>query len=139
MTTMNKFIRFWLPVILWAALIFFFSSEALPPASRIYWRDFVVKKSAHVVEYAVFATLIFRAFVNSGVERKKAALYTIALAMAYGVTDEVHQSFTPGREPRIRDWIFDTIGAGFASYYLWKLLPKAPMKLKRWAESLQLS
>ena len=139
MTTMNKFIKFWLPVILWAALIFFFSSEALPPASRIYWRDFVVKKSAHVIEYAVFATLIFRAFINSGMERKKAAIYTLVLAMLYGITDEFHQSFTPGREPRIRDWIFDTIGAGFASYYLWKLLPKAPMRLKRWAESLQLS
>ncbi|KKT85324.1 MAG: VanZ family protein [Parcubacteria group bacterium GW2011_GWA1_Parcubacteria_45_10] len=139
MTTMNKFIKFWLPVILWAALIFFFSSEALPPASRIYWRDFVVKKSAHIVEYAVFATLLFRAFINSGMERKKAAIYTLVLAMLYGITDEFHQSFTPGREPRIRDWIFDTIGAGFASYYLWKLLPKAPTRLKRWAESLQLS
>ena len=136
---MSKLIRFWVPVVLWATLIFFFSSEALPPTSRIYWRDFVVKKSAHVVEYAVFATLVFRAFINSGMERKRAAVYTLVLSMLYGATDEYHQSFTPGREPRIRDWIFDTIGAGLASYYLWRLLPKAPKKLKLWAERLQLA
>jgi VanZ family protein len=136
---MSKLIRFWLPVILWASLIFVFSSEAVPTASKIYWKDFVVKKSAHVVEYAIFAILLFRAMVNSGVARKKAAFYTLALAMVYGATDEFHQSFTPGREPRIRDWIFDTIGAGFASYYLWKLLPKAPPRLKLWAKRLQLS
>ena len=135
----TKIIRFWLPVIFWAALIFTFSSEALPVTSKFYWKDFVVKKTAHLIEYSVFAMLLFRAFINSGVGRKKAAIYTIIIAIIYGVTDEFHQSFTPGREPRLRDLGFDTIGAGLATYYLWKLLPKAPKKLRTWAEKLQLS
>lgn len=135
----SKISRFWIPVILWAILIFAFSSEALPPTSRFYWPDFVVKKTAHIIEYGVFALLLYRAFINSGANKKKAAVYSIIIAVAYAFTDEYHQSFTPGREPRIRDVVFDTIGASFAVYYLWKLLPKAPKRLKLWAEKLQLS
>lgn len=93
---MNKFIRFWIPVLGWAVVIFLFSSEALPPTSKIYWRDFIVKKSAHLIEYAVFATLLFRGFINSGVQRKRAVIYTLLASMLYGATDEFHQSFTPG-------------------------------------------
>jgi VanZ family protein len=130
---------FWIPVILWAVLIFYFSSEALPATSRFYWKDFVVKKTAHVVEYFVFAALLYRAMVNSGLNKKKSGIYTVIFCIAYALTDEYHQSFTPGREPKLRDVVFDTIGASLAIYYLWKLLPKAPKKLKLWAEKLQLN
>src|SRR4030043_731944 len=136
---LTKINRFWVPVVAWAVLIFTFSSEALPATSRFYWKDFVVKKSAHLIEYSVFATLIYRAFINSGVEKKKSVLYAFLLAVFYGATDEFHQSFTPGREPTLRDLFFDTIGAGFASYYIWILFPKAPKRLKILAEKLQLT
>lgn len=136
---LSKIARFWLPVIFWAALIFTFSSEALPSTSEFYWKDFIIKKTAHLIEYSIFALLLYRAFINSGVKRGRAVLYTIVIAIAYGAADEFHQSFTPGRQPRLRDLGFDTIGAGFATYYLWKLLPKAPKKLRDWAAKLQLN
>jgi len=41
----------------------------------------------------------------------------IALGVLYGVTDEWHQSFVPGRDASIADWIADCIGvvAGYAA------------------------
>lgn len=138
MTKVINKLRFFLPALLWALVIFTFSSFPTGTASQFYWQDFVIKKFAHMVEYAILTVLIYRGLWNSGVARPQAFLYAILLSVFYGITDEVHQSFTPGREPRARDVIFDTIGSGIAVYILWKLLPEAPPRLKRWAEDFQL-
>jgi VanZ family protein len=126
------------PPVLWAAVIFTFSSFSTATTSEFFLTDFVIKKTAHVVEYAIFAALIYRALKESGVNKKKAGFYAIAVAAIYAVSDEFHQSFTPGRQPTLRDIIFDTIGATLAIYSIWKLLPKAPTRLKNWAKNWQL-
>jgi len=119
-------------------VIFLFSSLPTTRNIEIYWQDFIIKKTAHVVEYGIFAVLLYRALKEGGVDKERAGLFSILIAVLYGMTDEFHQSFTPGRESRIRDVGFDTIGAILAIYILWKLLPKAPKKLKSWAKNLQL-
>ena len=134
----KKFRTFWLPVIIWALVIFSFSSLPTKKVSDFYLQDFLLKKSAHVVEYAIFATLFYRALVAYGVFVKMAGGYSVIISMLYGVSDEFHQSFTPGREPRGRDVVFDTIGAVLAIYLIWKYLPKAPKKLKNLAKKWQL-
>jgi VanZ family protein len=134
----NKIITNWLPVLVWASVIFLFSSRPTTPVSEIHWRDFIVKKTAHIIEYGIFSTLIYRALKESGVDKKRAGIIAVFLAVSYGFTDEFHQSFTPGRDPRLRDVIFDTIGSIAAIYTIWNLLPKAPKKLKKLAESWQL-
>ena len=106
-----KFLNYWLPPVVWATVIFLFSSLTVTPSTEIYWQDFIVKKTAHVVEYGIFAALLYRALRGHGVEKLDAVLLAILIAVIYGATDEFHQSFTPGREPRVRDVVFDTIGA----------------------------
>jgi len=91
-----------------------------------------------MIEYGIFAALIYRGLVASGVKKNNAGIYSILLALLYGVTDEFHQSYTPGREPRVRDVVFDTIGAILTIYSIWNLLPKAPERLRAWAKKLQL-
>lgn len=135
----RKVIRFWLPVVIWAVVIFLFSARPTRRATQIFWQDFIIKKSAHVFEYGVLTLLLYRALKEVGVEKKEAGVYSIILAVLYGVSDEFHQSFTPGRESTIRDVIFDTIGAILAIYGLWRYLPKAPKKLRLWAKRLQLT
>lgn len=135
----KRFLVFWLPLIIWAIIIFGFSANPTTQVSEVRWQDFVFKKFVHVVEYGVLATLIYRAFVNSGVDKKKAGYWAAGLAIIYGITDEFHQSYTPTREPTLRDVIFDTIGALLAVYSIWYLLPKAPKKLKSLAKKLQLT
>jgi VanZ family protein len=45
----------------------------------------------------------------------KHAIAAVLLASAYGVTDEFHQSFVPGRMPDVMDWLVDTAGAASAA------------------------
>ena len=135
---MKRLLRFWLPPALWVAAIFIFSSYPTAPVSTIYWREFVIKKSAHIIEFGILTILLYRGFRNYNVGKGNAAIFSIFISLIYGVFDEFHQSFTPGREPRVRDVVFDTIGALLAIYSLWNLLPKAPAKLKSWAKRLQL-
>ena len=132
-------IIYWLPFFLWAVVIFSFSSIPTVRTSEIHWRDFIVKKTAHVVEFFIFSLLLYRAMVNSNMKTDRLLLVTVIFAaFLYGLTDEYHQSFTPGREPKVRDVIFDTIGSITAIYFLWNLLPKAPSRLKSLARSLQI-
>lgn len=134
-----KLVKFWLPPIVWAGVIFLFSSIPVIPTSEIYWKDFIIKKTAHVVEYGIFAALLYRAFKEGRVPIRNAGLYAILIAVIYGATDEIHQSFTPGREPRARDVVFDTIGAIIAIYGIWNFLPKAPKKFKTLAKKFHLT
>jgi len=133
-----KKFKFWAPPAFWAVIIFLFSTLPTVKTFEFYWWDFLIKKSAHIIEYGIFSTLLYRAFINSGVSKKKAALYSILISVIYGITDEYHQGFTPGREPKLRDVGFDTIGAILAIYTIWNLLPKMPKKLRDWAKNWQL-
>lgn len=80
-------------------------------ASEFYWKDFLVKKTAHIFEYGILATLIYRGLINSKVEKKKAMYFAVLTAFLYGLTDEFHQSFTPGRGSKFTDVLIDTTGA----------------------------
>lgn len=125
-----KLLKYWLPPILWGLIIFSFSSLQVGSSNEIYWKDFVIKKTAHIVEYAILAVLLYRAMISSDVEKKKAIIFTILIVSLYGFTDEFHQSFTPGREPRIRDVIIDTIGGALGVLTFSKVLERYP----KWKE-----
>ena len=132
-----KLLKYWAPPVAWMVVIFLFSSIHTRPVSTVYWREFAVKKSAHIVEYAILTVLLYRAFRTS-YSKQKAGIYAMVISVIYAITDEFHQSFTPGREPTVRDVIFDTIGATLAIFLTWNYLPKAPKRLKNWAKKLEL-
>lgn len=125
-----KFLNLWLPVILWAGLIFKFSSGSVPSASAVYWQDFAVKKTGHVLLFGALALLIYRALIGEGLSRKKSAIWAVIAAFFYGGTDEFHQMFTQGRESRVRDVFIDGIGAGVIIFLFYQLLPKLPKKVQ---------
>lgn len=123
----SKLLKYWFPVVFWAGLIFTFSSFPTGTASQIVWSDFILKKTAHVVEYAIFTTLLYRAFLAYNMDKNRAVITAVLIAMIYGLSDEYHQTFVAGRTGKIRDVGFDTIGACLAV-----LLTKQ----KRWAKKL---
>lgn len=133
-----KYIKLWLPVLVWASVIFSFSSAAAIKTSPVYWQDFIAKKLAHTIEYAVFAILEYRALKGSGLNKKDSALFAVLFSILFGAADEIHQMFTPTREPAIRDVIIDTFGSALGILVIIKLLPIAPKKAKEIAEKLQL-
>jgi VanZ family protein len=91
----------WLPVAVWAAVIFTLSSIPSLDSGLGTW-DTVLRKLAHLAEYAVLGALLYRAL-----RREPAA---IALGSLYAVTDEVHQTFVSGRQGSPLDWLIDTVG-----------------------------
>ncbi len=131
---------FWVPVVIWGGVIFFFSTLVVVKSPEFNLLDFLFKKSAHFVEYAILALLLYRAAVNTtGLSKKKAGMLTLLFVVLYAISDEYHQSFTPGREPAVRDVLIDSLGGATALFLTWKYLPKMPEKLKELAKSLQLA
>jgi len=61
---------------------------------------------AHFTEYAILGGLLALAL-----ERSDRLLAAAAMASAYGLTDELHQLFVPGRKSDLMDWLVDTAGA----------------------------
>ncbi|MFC1627173.1 VanZ family protein [Patescibacteria group bacterium] len=116
MTKRERF-RLWVPVMIWAGVIFSFSSMRINGNVEFSWTDFVVKKTAHVIEYAVLYWLLFRAISLKGkfIERKYFAV-TLVIAIFYALSDEWHQTFVPGREGTLRDVGFDTLGMLMSIY-----------------------
>ncbi len=107
-TLQKRFILYYLPIILWCGVIFFLSSQSKLPGPDTFVLDFLFKKSAHMFVYGVLYWLLFRA-VN--VERQeKIFLLPLLFCLLYAVTDEVHQSLTPGRTPTLRDIGYDFLG-----------------------------
>ncbi|MER3438898.1 MAG: hypothetical protein C4346_15635 [Chloroflexota bacterium] len=98
------------PAILWMAVIFGLSSRRSLPTGGI---D-AVSILGHFTVYAMLAALLKWGLRREGLPMRRALVLAFALATLYGVTDEVHQSFVPGRDPDPLDLIVDAIGAGTA-------------------------
>ena len=124
----------WAPVVLWSLLIFKFSSGKVPSVSDVYWHDFAFKKFGHFVIFGSLSLLIYRALVGEGLSRKNALITAILVATLYGASDEFHQTFTQGREARVRDIIIDGIGATFFTTTTYYLLPLMPKEIKMLGE-----
>ena len=99
--TDSRALTHWLPVVLWAALIFTLSSIPSLSTGLGIW-DLILRKCAHATEYAILAVLLVRAL-----EREGPAL---ALGVLYAASDEVHQAFVRGRHASPIDVAIDTIG-----------------------------
>ncbi|MDP2138574.1 MAG: VanZ family protein [Candidatus Didemnitutus sp.] len=94
--------------ILLAATIFMASSQAVPPALMgIMWK---ADKFVHFFIYGVMALLIARLrFVQA--RAPWGAMAAIVIVAVFGITDEIHQAFTPGRFCDFGDWLADVLGA----------------------------
>ena len=81
-------------------------------AQAISMLETLVRKAAHMTEYAVLALLFCHALRVSGARHP--ACLALAMSLAYAATDEFHQSFVGGRGPSAVDVMIDTAGAALA-------------------------
>jgi len=120
----------WIPVVVWMMLLFVASGDAMSPehTSRflvpfLRWIapgltpetvaaiQFLVRKTAHLMDYAILAALLWRAFRNDQRSFWKTAALAFAVTGVYAALDEVHQSFVPSRTGSARDVLIDCVGA----------------------------
>lgn len=134
-----KFSKYWLPTIIWAFIIFKLSSGIVPQVSRLYWPNFAFMKTAHTFFFGILAAFLYRSLRSEGISRKKAAIWAVVITFFYGASDELHQFYTQGREARLRDIGFDTIGGIVAVGIIYRLFPRLPKKYQKKVESLGLN
>ncbi len=94
---------------LWMGLIFLLSAQRTLPRAGGVPVD-VAAIGGHLVAYAVLATLI-RVALGPPERNMQADVIAVALATLYGLSDEYHQSFVPGRDASSFDLMVDLAGA----------------------------
>ncbi len=133
--TFHRFLKYWCPVILAMAFIFWMSTEAFSsektslifePLLRFLFPGMssqtvgllhgVIRKCGHVTEYFILGVLLFRAFRGAsreGLTRKWVILSLIVIVL-YAASDEFHQSFVSSRTASPIDVAIDTAGGVLA-------------------------
>lgn len=101
--------RLWAPPAIYALAILALSSIPNPPTPP----GAVTDKHLHALVYAGLALLVLRALASGDASRvtPARALGAAAIAAAYGVTDELHQWFVPGRVVDAFDLLANAAGA----------------------------
>ncbi len=109
------------------ALIFAISSIAIeaPVIDEFPFRD----KGIHFVEYGILGWLCARATAGTwpGAPRWKTAALAATIATLWGLSDECHQFFVPGRSAEIGDAVADLLGA-VAGAALWNAIFRRAVK-----------
>jgi len=149
----SRFVRYWMPLIIWMTLIFIGSTDVLSAehTSRflvpfLRWLDpqiswaavnsiqIVIRKVGHLTEYAILATLIWRALRSAeSWKRSTLILFTVSLVgcAVFAATDEFHQSFIPSRTSSVNDVFIDICGAAIALAICVALTSRNVLKQKR--------
>jgi VanZ family protein len=105
-----KFLKYWLPLIAYCLAIFIQSSFPSPVKEPgIPFFD----KYMHMLGYALLGALFCRAYgsLRLGGKFWRVALLSVLSAGVYGISDEIHQYFVPGRSADVMDVAADFIGA----------------------------
>ena len=82
------------------------------PSAQLQAIHMVLRKLAHVAEYAVLALLWLKALHHvAGRTRRTAAWMAFSICLACAFVDEAHQSTLPSRQGTARDFLIDAFGA----------------------------
>jgi VanZ family protein len=133
-------IKNWLPVLAWACLISFFSTDqfsssntspvvetiaawVFPGISQetIETVHLAVRKLGHWSEYLVLAALLLWALQNEAGQKWefRHAIYTLVFVLLYALGDEFHQTFVPSRTPSLGDVMIDVTGGICGIFWLY--------------------
>jgi VanZ family protein len=111
----------WLPPLAWAAVLFALSSGSGPAFAPPFPN---IDKLEHAGAYSLLGFLVARACGGTWPLSAMATVLAGGFAAAfYGVSDEIHQSFTPGRMVEAADALADAFG-GFAGAFSFVLVSK---------------
>jgi VanZ family protein len=130
---MRRFLKYWLLLLIWLGVIFIGSTDLLSAeqtsrfivpillwlkpgmAPETTWIILVImRKCAHVCEYAILALLLWRALRGGSAIRGKMSILFGAVLLGcalFAASDEFHQSFIKSRTPAVRDVLLDIAGA----------------------------
>lgn len=101
-------IWYWLPVILYLGVIFAISSI---PHLEVPFKVKYADKFAHTFKYAILGYLLMRALGSARkFSPRTSILLSLLFILLWGISDEIHQGFVPGRTASIFDLLFNLVG-----------------------------
>ena len=115
-----RFIKYWLPVIIYAIFIFYLSSFPGTNLPKLFVGQDIL---FHIIEYTFLALLISRALktYQPNLIYTRRVLLVFLISLAYAVSDEFHQIFVSGRCASGLDILIDAIGSCIGSiFYPWR-------------------
>ncbi len=119
--TFSRFAKYQLPLFIWIGFIFGISAIPSVPVIKF---PISPDKIAHTAIYFVLCLLGHRAFLHQDKFpwlRRNSLLAALSLTIMYGVLDEIHQIYVPGRFADVYDAIADTLGGLlFVGWFRWK-------------------
>lgn len=116
---LTDFLLLVLPLFIYCAIIYYISSLPSPPTPDLGfdWGDKVIHAGAFGL-MGLFAIRAARWFAQG-----KTLIHWIILGVifciAYSALDELHQSYVPGRDADVMDWVADVVGALLAGVGVW--------------------
>lgn len=120
----------WLPSFGWMGVIFYLSARTGNELQGMF-PFFDSFNFGHLVAYFILAVLFYWALFPFQRKWKwDIRIIAIILCFLYGLTDEWHQSFVPGRMPDVRDIVNDVIGAAIgmlAITFIQRIRMKRPL------------
>lgn len=115
MSQFKRHLLRWGPALVWMGVIYFLSSRPDLPQIEEVWLEMLLRKSAHVMVYAILGALLARAVHGDG---WRGVALAALLGVLYAISDEWHQTFVPGRKGNVWDVLLDG-AAALAGAYLW--------------------
>ncbi|HSG18522.1 MAG TPA: VanZ family protein [Anaerolineae bacterium] len=105
----------WLPALAWAGVIYFVSAQPKEAFVRFGLSGALLPIAGHLITYAVLMVLLVIALrVGGRLPVEQSCVVAFLLVALFGLSDEYHQSFVPGRTATMWDWLVDLLGAGLA-------------------------
>ena len=106
-----KRVIFLIPALLYMGLIFWMSSRPVPDTLKE-WPMFWQVKLVHILEYGLLALLLLGGLIRAGIPSgARVALWAAGITFLWGVSDEIHQHFVPGRTAKLADALTDLLAA----------------------------
>jgi VanZ family protein len=121
----------WLFPVSWMGVIFYFSHQpGIESAQTSGWLanivetiayvfnisstevelHLLVRKGAHFIEFAILGLLLFIALYFTREKLLSSSVIALVIGVVYGIFDELHQLFIPGRSCQVTDMLIDASG-----------------------------
>jgi diacylglycerol kinase len=115
-----RWLRDVVPLLLWMGLIFWLSSRSRLVELDNQAEEKLFYKTSHLIAYAILAWLWWRALSRKRVLTWMTLLMAFVLTTLYGISDEIHQLFVPGRHGQAGDVLYDASGALLMILLIWR-------------------
>jgi len=103
----------WSITVLLALTIFYISSQSFPKGTI--GPNWAIKPFLyHLFIFFIFSLFLSISLAKGKPNNKIFILIAVLIALAYGISDELHQLFVPGRACTISDVLIDAVGVTFA-------------------------